>query len=44
MRFIYTPKGMSKKFGVHVIYQKYGISFSLVFLETPCNLAATKEV
>jgi hypothetical protein len=22
MRVIYTPKGMSKKFGVHVIYKK----------------------
>jgi hypothetical protein len=24
MRFIYTSKGMSKKFGVRVIYRKYG--------------------
>jgi hypothetical protein len=25
MRVIYTSKGMTKKFGVRVIYKKYGI-------------------
>jgi hypothetical protein len=30
MRVIYTSKGMSKKFGVRVIYRKYGNTMLII--------------
>ena len=41
MRVIYTSKGMSKKFGVRVIYEKYGISnlaLSTIFKDGPSSV------